>query len=410
MIDSAEQDRLIAHDVPVIWKGAGFYLAEWDLAQQQLAHGRSIKFQVIKAGIAADQELYLFELHDGDQPPLAWAQNTLYRKGVTIVVAMDPAAAESWTETGYHGVHIDRRPRGWESLAPQAFDCSVQPVVQDLLGRMDSARWVDWIEKISGVEPVEVGGVSAPILSRHSKRLFSGHPHARGFDFLHQQVQSWHYGSGLATIELDGYTGNASQEGATWKNLVLTIPGQSASSDAVLVTAHFDSRAADDAAGMPLAPGADDNGTGSALLFEAARLLRQFRFQRTIKIIWFTGEEQSLLGSKAYVLDHPISNIVGVLNMDMAGYDGNADRCFEIHVGTLAQSDPSDSAWPPVRTVQPDAELRLPDHRRDRPLGPRFVLERQHARRRHRDRRELLHRPARREAASARTRTPTTTR
>ena len=98
-------------------------------------------------------------------------------------------------------VPIGREPRGWEDIEPRAVNCNSDPLVGTLLGRMDSARWMDWIEKISGIEPVEVAGVSAPITSRHSSRLFTGHAHARGFDFLQQQVASWHYGPGPATIE-----------------------------------------------------------------------------------------------------------------------------------------------------------------------------------------------------------------
>ena len=39
-------------------------------------------------------------------------------------------------------------------------------------------------------------------------------------------------------------------------------------------------------------------------MLEAARLMRRYRFERTIKIIFFTGEEQGLLGSQAYVEQH----------------------------------------------------------------------------------------------------------
>src|SRR5206468_2494129 len=47
---------------------------------------------------------------------------------------------------------------------------------------------------------------------------------------------------------------------------------------------------------------------------------------------------EGLLGSAAYVADHATAPYLGVVNMDMFGYDSNNDRCFEIHVGTLAQS------------------------------------------------------------------------
>jgi len=76
-------------------------------------------------------------------------------------------------------------------------------------------------------------------------------------------------------------------------------------------------------------------------LMEAARLFRFYRFDRTIKIIFFSGEEQGLLGSEAYVDDFPaeMDNIIGVVNLDMFGYDADNDRCFELHVGTRADSN-----------------------------------------------------------------------
>ena len=69
-------------------------------------------------------------------------------------------------------------------------------------------------------------------------------------------------------------------------------------------------------------------------------LVPPLQVRRTIKIIFFTGEEQGLYGSKAYVASHPseMPNIVGVVNLDMFGYDADNDRCFELHVGTLSAS------------------------------------------------------------------------
>ena len=40
------------------------------------------------------------------------------------------------------------------------------------------------------------------------------------------------------------------------------------------------------------APGADDNGSGSAALLTAANIMSRYRFQRTIRFVFFTGEEQ----------------------------------------------------------------------------------------------------------------------
>src|SRR4030095_6717854 len=118
--------------------------------------------------------------------------------------------------------------------------------------------------------------------------------------------------------------------GPSGKNIVLTIPGTSPNE--VYLTAHFDS-IWQTGNSSPAAPAATDNGTGSATVFEAARILRQYRFTRTIKLIWFTGEQQGLFGSAAYVADHSMFNVVGVLTLDLFGYDANNDKCFAIHAG-----------------------------------------------------------------------------
>ncbi|MBU1937669.1 M28 family peptidase [bacterium] len=72
------------------------------------------------------------------------------------------------------------------------------------------------------------------------------------------------------------------------------------------------------------APGAEDNGSGSACVLEAARILSHYDFDCTIEFVLVSGEEQGLYGSHAYAYDCYINNrnIAGVLNFDMISYDG----------------------------------------------------------------------------------------
>ncbi|MBN2678265.1 MAG: Zn-dependent exopeptidase M28, partial [Anaerolineaceae bacterium] len=127
-----------------------------------------------------------------------------------------------------------------------------------------------------------------------------------------------------------------SYNGSTWKNLILTIPGRDQiDPQEIILSAHLDD--------LPEAnaPGAGDNGVGVAALLEIARVLRYFEFNATIKLIWFTGEEQGLRGSKAYVNDFGgpfFEDLVGVFNLDMFAYDSDGDDCFEIHAGDMAKS------------------------------------------------------------------------
>jgi hypothetical protein len=80
-------------------------------------------------------------------------------------------------------------------------------------------------------------------------------------------------------------------------NTIAEIPGTVWPEQVVIVSAHLDSWDG------PGSRGAQDNGTGSMVTLEAARILAATQAQpkRTIRFILWTGEEQGLLGSRAYV-------------------------------------------------------------------------------------------------------------
>ena len=81
-------------------------------------------------------------------------------------------------------------------------------------------------------------------------------------------------------------------------NVVAEIPGRDKKAGVVLAGAHLDSWHA--------ATGTTDNAAGSAMVMEAARILKSIGVQpkRTIRFLLWSGEEQGLLGSRAYVEQH----------------------------------------------------------------------------------------------------------
>jgi carboxypeptidase Q len=87
-------------------------------------------------------------------------------------------------------------------------------------------------------------------------------------------------------------------DGQTSYNAIAEIPGSDKRSEVVMLGAHLDSWHA--------ATGATDNGIGSAIMMEATRILKAIgvRPRRTIRVALWSGEEQGLLGSKAYVREH----------------------------------------------------------------------------------------------------------
>lgn len=81
-------------------------------------------------------------------------------------------------------------------------------------------------------------------------------------------------------------------------NTLAEIPGDDRKDEVVMLGAHLDSWHA--------GTGATDNATGVAVCMEAVRILKTvgLRPRRTIRIALWTGEEQGLLGSRAYVAEH----------------------------------------------------------------------------------------------------------
>ena len=95
-------------------------------------------------------------------------------------------------------------------------------------------------------------------------------------------------------------------------NTVAEIRGTEKPDEVVIIGAHLDS--------WDLGTGATDNGTGSMAVLAAARALQKLgvKPKRTIRFVLFTGEEQGLNGSRAYVKAHKdeLAKISGVLVHD----------------------------------------------------------------------------------------------
>ncbi len=95
-------------------------------------------------------------------------------------------------------------------------------------------------------------------------------------------------------------------------NVVGTIPGKELPNEFILLSAHYDSW--DGSSGMT------DNGTGSVVMLEAMRILREVypNPKRTIVVGLWSGEEQGLNGSRGFAADHPaiVAGMQLVLNQD----------------------------------------------------------------------------------------------
>jgi hypothetical protein len=104
-------------------------------------------------------------------------------------------------------------------------------------------------------------------------------------------------------------------------NLAARIPGSGDSGNVVVLGAHLDHVGLNyyaDKGRVRVHPGADDNASGTAALLEVAEALAGKKPQVDVLLLWFTGEENGLLGSRAYCEDplYPHDKTLVMLNMD----------------------------------------------------------------------------------------------
>jgi hypothetical protein len=96
-----------------------------------------------------------------------------------------------------------------------------------------------------------------------------------------------------------------------------------------VICGHFDSYAF---YSPDLAPGADDNASGTSAVLEAARVMRDYDFEYSVRYIAFSGEEYGMYGSGYYAQQarNQGDSIVGVINGDMLAYVDATPESLEV--------------------------------------------------------------------------------
>jgi hypothetical protein len=121
----------------------------------------------------------------------------------------------------------------------------------------------------------------------------------------------------------------------------------------VLVTGHYDSRNTDILDGTGDAPGANDDGSGTAVSLECARVLSKMKFPATIIFLTVAGEEQGLNGSKhfAKMAKDEGWDLEAVLNNDIVGGDKSAEQDRSV-VRVFSEGVPSAASEQDLRRIR----------------------------------------------------------
>jgi hypothetical protein len=182
----------------------------------------------------------------------------------------------------------------------------------------DLSRIVQTLDVLSGERPFILDGKEVRITERGSEgnRLLTQ-------KFVTQSLQDFGVETKIIPYSYSSYKG-ANVEGTLWG---------ADRSRFIIISGHMDS---------VRNRGVDDDGSGTASMIEAARLLStKGTLPVSIRFVGFDQEELGLIGSRAYANQIKSSEkILGVIQADMIGYDGNGDMAFHAMDCGRADSKP----------------------------------------------------------------------
>ncbi len=282
-------------------------------------------------GDTSGQVYYLIEAQSQPEAARSLAAvqgRILFDGGAELVLGVDSDNELSLLETlPAKGIAIARiSPQGVPVRAPSTPPAALRtvvttsPLITGLLTQITPAALESRIRQLSGEVPVNLPGRSTTLDTRYTFSTRIGDAEEFLLEYhkalgLNPSYAQWTYGS---------YSG---------KNVIVDIPGVENPEKIWVIGGHFDTNSE-----IPYssAPGADDNGSGTASTMLIAQILKEYSFRDTIRFVYFSGEEQGQWGSLAYAnsLRQAGVDVQGYINLDMIGYDGNGDRVVELHTGS----------------------------------------------------------------------------
>ena len=200
----------------------------------------------------------------------------------------------------------------------QSFSQSV--VVQSVINKTNIDSLMYRVQELSGEVQTTINGTPYTIVSRNK--------YQPGNDMAANYIKERLEGYGL-TVYDQWFSG-------TGRNVYGIQLGTLYPNKQYIICAHYD-----DMPSGTTAPGADDNGSGTCAVLEAARIFTQYESEYTIIYALWDEEEQGLVGSDYYAQQAYTAgdSIMGVLNMDMIAWDSNSDYVAEIHTRSIANSN-----------------------------------------------------------------------
>ncbi len=205
-------------------------------------------------------------------------------------------------------------------LLLQSTSYSQSPIIQTIIDETNLDSLITFVEELTGEVSTIIGGTPYTILSRNKNQPGND----KAADYIQQKLE--YYG-------LDVYNQSF---GSVGRNVYGVQLGTDYPNQKFIICAHYDD--------MPtgtIAPGADDNASGTAAVLEAARVLTQYLSEYTIIYALWDEEEYGLIGAEYYaaLAQAAGDSIIGVVNLDMVAWDSGTDNIAEVHTRNVANSN-----------------------------------------------------------------------
>jgi len=164
--------------------------------------------------------------------------------------------------------------------------------------------------KVISRAPITSDSVLQHVRNLPPVRFSPGVGYAATPAFLASHLEGWGYAVRMQFFEWHDFVG---EDRLT--NVEVRIQGSREEAPLILVGAHWDT--------VKRSPGADDNGSGVAVLLEVARRLSGRVLAAEVRLIWFDGEELGLVGSREYanaMSSEDRARCVGMIDLESVGY------------------------------------------------------------------------------------------
>ncbi len=230
---------------------------------------------------------------------------------------------------------------------------TIDPKIAAALQQISAQRIQANIEKLVSF------GTRSTLAAQDAASIAAGHGIGAAREWIRSEFERYSKDcGGCLEVKTDSFTEEPTEripQATVITNVYAVLKGTDSANAKriVLVTGHYDSRNSDTLDVNGDAPGANDDGSGTGVSLECARVLSKMKFPATILFLTVAGEEQGLNGSRhfAKMAKDEGWDLDAVLNNDIVGGDKSAEQDHSV-VRVFSEGVPAAATEQDIRRIR----------------------------------------------------------